>query len=218
VTLPVEDFDAPRGSFLEMTRTIERPRRIAGPLTIFAAYAGICASPSLAQQGAQSKGTAAKSGAAKRVTAPVAPQQVEATLLQVMRGILFPASNVVFAAQSDDPAKFPQAKDPATATDLLASTYGGWTAVENASLAMAEGANLLVLPGRKCSNGIAVPVGNADWPKLVQGLRDAAMTSYKAAQSKNQDNILAAADALTTACANCHDKYREKANLADRCK
>jgi cytochrome c556 len=43
------------------------------------------------------------------------------------------------------------------------------------------------------------------------------MKSYKAAQSKNQDNILDAADALTTACANCHDKYREKEKLEDRC-
>jgi cytochrome c556 len=44
------------------------------------------------------------------------------------------------------------------------------------------------------------------------------MKAYKAAQSKNQDNILDAADAVATACANCHDKYREKPNLADRCK
>jgi hypothetical protein len=218
-TLAEEDFDALCVSFsCEMDR-MESLSRIAKSLTILAAYAGICASPSLGQQAAQSKGGGVKSAPAKGGTASTqAPQQVEGTLLQVMRGILFPASNVVFAAQSDDPAKFPQAKDPATATDLLASTYGGWIAVENASVAMAEAANLLVLPGRKCSSGIAVPVGNADWPKLVQGLRDAAMTSYKAAQSKNQDNILAAADVLTTACANCHDKYREKANLADRCK
>jgi cytochrome c556 len=52
----------------------------------------------------------------------------------------------------------------------------------------------------------------------VQGLRDAGTTAYKAAQSKNTDNILTAADAITEACANCHNKYREKPNLADRCK
>ena len=85
-------------------------------------------------------------------------------------------------------------------------------------MALVEAANLLTIPGRKCSNGIAVPIGNADWPKLVQGLRDAGMIAYKAAQAKSQDKILDASDALTTACANCHDKYREKANLADRCK
>jgi cytochrome c556 len=65
---------------------------------------------------------------------------------------------------------------------------------------------------------VAVPVNNADWPKLVQGLRDAGIAAYKAAQSKNQDKILDAADVMTTACANCHDKYREKPTPADRCK
>ena len=156
--------------------------------------------------------TQTKSGAV--ATAP----RVYANLAQLMRGILFPASNVIFAAQSDDPTKIPPAKDPATATDLLASSYGQWQAVENSALALSEAANLLTIPGRKCSNGVAVPIRNADWPKFVQGLRDAGVTAYKAAQSKNTDNILMAADAITEACANCHNKYREKPNLADRCK
>jgi hypothetical protein len=90
--------------------------------------------------------------------------------------------------------------------------------VENAALALSEAANLLSLPGRKCTNGRDVPIGNADWPKFVQGLRDAGAKVYQAAQAKNQDKILDAADSMTTACSNCHDKYREKPNLADRCK
>ena len=135
-----------------------------------------------------------------------------------MKGTLYPASNVVFAAQDVDPTDVPHAKDPGMATDPLASQYGKWEAVENSGLAIAEAANLLTIPGRKCSNGRAVPIGNADWPKLVQGLRDAGMAAYKAAQSKNQDKILDAADVMTTACANCHDKYREKPTLAERCK
>jgi hypothetical protein len=159
------------------------------------------------------------SGAAQTEgSVPATAPQVSATLAQLMRGILYPASNIVFAAQGDDPAKFPPAKDQSAATDLLASSYGQWQAVENSAMAIVEAANLLTIPGRKCANGIAVPTGNADWPKLVQGLRDAGMTAYKAAQSKNQDKILDAADVLTTACANCHDKYREKPTLADRCK
>lgn len=104
------------------------------------------------------------------------------------------------------------------AINPLASSYGKWEAVENASLAIVEAANLLTVPGRKCSNGLPVPVANADWPKLVQGLRDAGMAAYKAAQTKNQDKILDASDVMTTACANCHDKYREKPTPADRCK
>lgn len=152
------------------------------------------------------------------VSTSAARQRVDANLAQLMKGILFPNSNVIFFAQSGDPAKVPPAKDPSVATDPLADTYGKWEAVENSSLALVESANLLIIPGRKCSNGLPVPIGNADWPKFVQGLRDAGMKAYKAAQSKDMDKMLDAADTMTTACANCHEKYREKPTLADRCK
>jgi len=168
----------------------------------------LVAEPSEAQAQAQPKG---------RAGTP-APQVAEATLAQLMKGILFPNSNVIFFAQSGNPAAVPPAKDPSTATDPLADTYGKWEAVENSALALAEAANLLAIPGRKCSNGLPVPMGNADWPKFVQGLRDAGLKAYKAAQSKDMDKILDAADTMTTACSNCHDKYREKPTLAERCK
>ncbi|HEY3827354.1 MAG TPA: hypothetical protein VGL82_22530 [Bryobacteraceae bacterium] len=145
-------------------------------------------------------------------------QVVEADLAQLMKGILFPNSNVIFFAQSGDPAKVEPAKDPSVATDPLADTYGKWQAVENSALALAEAANLLTIPGRKCSNGLPVPMNNPDWAKFVQGLRDAGMKAYKAAQSKDMDKILDAADTMTSACSNCHEKYREKPTLADRCK
>jgi hypothetical protein len=162
-----------------------------------------------------------QSGGQKGATAPpvvIPGARVVATLAQLMRGTLYPASNVIFAAQNDDPAKVKQAKDPSVALNPLESAYGQWIAVENSALALAEVANLLMAPGRKCSNGLDVPLKDPNWPKFVQGLRDAGMAAYKAAQSKNQDNIVMAADTMTTACANCHDKWREKANLADRCK
>lgn len=143
--------------------------------------------------------------------------QADATLAQLMKGVFFPASNVVFAAQGRNPAEVPAAKDPSAATDPLQSSYGKWEAVENSALAIAEGANLLLIPGRKCSNGKPVPVANANWAVFVQGVREAGMKAYKAAQTRDQDKILDAADTLTTACGNCHDKYREKAAPADRC-
>jgi len=144
--------------------------------------------------------------------------RVPANLSQLMKGILYPNSNVIFAAQTQNPADIKPAADPAMSTNPLNSSYGKWEAVENSALAIAESASLLTIPGRKCSNGLDIPLRNADWSKFVQGLRDAGMTAYKAAQSKNQENIVSAADALTTACENCHEKYREKPNLTDRCK
>lgn len=145
--------------------------------------------------------------------------QVQADLNRLMRGVLYPASNVVFSAQTDNPAdvKPVPGRDPSLATDPLESTFGGWQAVENAALALAESSNLLLIPGRTCSNGLPVPINNPDWPKFVQELRDAGMKAYQAAQSKNQDKMVDAADTLTAACANCHRKWREK-RLADRCK
>lgn len=167
-------------------------------------------------QAQQAKSSSAPAPARAAATAP--RPQIQANLAQLMRGTLFPASNVIFAAQDQDPANVPLASDPSVAVNLLASSYGKWQAVENSALAIYEVANLLSIPGRKCLNGLDAPITNPDWPKFVQGLRDAALVAYKAAQSKNQDNILMAADALTTACANCHNVYREKANLAQRCK
>jgi hypothetical protein len=175
---------------------------------LFLAWVGVCLAQAPAPAG--TKGAKAPSAAMK--------PEVDANLLQLMRGILFPNSNVIFFAQEDDPARVPPAKDPSLSPNPLASTYGGWTAVENSAKALSEAANLLILPGRKCANGLPVPLNNPDWPKFVQGLREASAEAYKAAQSKNMDNILTAAGNMSTACSNCHDKWREKTNLADRCK
>ena len=173
------------------------------------AFVGLCDAQTPAPAGAK---------VAKALSAAAMKPEVAADLRQLMRGILFPNSNVIFFAQEDDPAKVPPAKDPSLSPNPLASTYGGWTAVENSAKALSEAANLLILPGRKCANGLPVPISKPDWPKFVQGLRAASLETYKAAQSKNMDNIVTAAGDLSTACSNCHDKWREKTELADRCK
>ena len=43
-------------------------------------------------------------------------------LNQVMRGIMFPNSNVIFASQDTNPAELKQAADPAATTDPKVST------------------------------------------------------------------------------------------------
>ena len=113
-------------------------------------------------------------------------QQVHADLNQLMRGVLYPAANVVFSAQADNPGevKFVPGHDPSMATDPLTSTFGGWLAVENAAMALAESAKLLSIPGRRCSNGVPAPTKDPAWAMFVQDLRDASMKAYQAAQSK----------------------------------
>ena len=144
---------------------------------------------------------------------PVGPPPAD--LAQVMKGIIYPSANVFFAAQVDDPANIKPDSKPSVSPNLLTSTFGGWEAVENSAIALAESATLLSIPGRKCSNGVDVPLKNPDWEKFVTELRDAGVLAYTAAQSKNQESVLSAADTLTAACSSCHARYR---NSRNRCR
>jgi hypothetical protein len=154
--------------------------------------------------------------------APSAPpaQRVFADLNQLMRGVLYPAANVVFSAQADNPGeiKFVPGHDPNMSTDPLTSSFGGWMAVENAALALAESANLLTIEGRSCSNGAPVPARDPAWMKFVQDVRDASMQAYAAAKAKDQDKIIAMSETLSTSCTGCHRKFRDRKAPELRCK
>ena len=187
-----------------------------------AVIAVVAGAATIAVVQAQAPAAAPKPAAATPAAgAAPARYRTHGNLNQVMRGILFPNSNVVFAAQNEEFASLKQDKDPSLATDPLRGVYNSWTAVEDSGYALAEAANLLMIPGRVCSNGKPAPVGNADWAKFAAGLRDAGMEAVKAAKAKNQDAMLDVSDKMTTACSACHDVYREKSDkqggVAARC-
>jgi len=156
-------------------------------------------------------------------TPPAAAPQIKANLNQVMRGILFPNSNIIFDAQDTDPGAPP---DPAAqGSNPYASTYGGWEAVENASMALAEAANLVALPGRVCQNNKPVPLDDPVFQKGLAALRDVAQKTYDFAKAKkyDADAALNVADQVTQACATCHDVFRDRVvdgkpiGMEDRC-
>ncbi len=150
---------------------------------------------------------ACSSPAPAPATPAAAAPQVKASLNQVMRGILFPNSNIIFDAQDKDPGAPPDPKDQSS--NPYAGTYGGWEAVENASMALAEAANLVALPGRNCANGKPVPLNDPTFQKGLAALRDVAAASYTAAKDKKLDAFLDISDKVTQACATCHDVYRD---------
>ena len=143
------------------------------------------------------------------------PPSTHATVNQLMRGLFFPASNVVFAAQGDDPAAVPRDRQGSKSTDLLKSVFGGWEAVENSALALAEATPLLLTPGRTCSNGRMAPVTDADWTRYANETREAALVSASAARAKDQAQLIEATDQLSGSCSNCHRAYREGGRGAD---
>jgi hypothetical protein len=177
--------------------------------SVLIAGAASLAAQSAPAQGSQPAGRATTAGRAQGAAGGAAGMTTHGNLAQLMKAIMFPNSNIIFATQDVDPATVKQASDPSTAVNPLESAYGGWEAVANAGIALSEGANLLLIPGRTCSNGRPMPLNNPDWAKFVQELKAAGAAATKAALSRNQDNVIAAADTMTTACGNCHDKYRE---------
>jgi len=140
--------------------------------------------------------------------APASTKPV-ANLAQVMRGILFPNSNILFDVQTNDPETFGKKESGTGASGTFSGIYTGWQVVENAALALDEAATLITIPGRMCMNGRPVPVQRADWVKFSLELRTAARAMYKAAQAKNKELASDTTNDIAGACENCHTVYRE---------
>ena len=143
---------------------------------------------------------------------PAAPVM---TVNQLMRGVFFPLGNTIFFAQADDPAAVPRDAQPSAATNPLTGLFGGWEAVENSALALAESADLLVIPGRQCSNGEVVAVENADWIEFVADYREKSIAAYEAALTKDMDAMVEASGYLSESCLACHRVYRREPTQGD---
>ena len=181
-------------------------------LSVLLAACGLCGLSLVAQ------GPPANAG--QRSTPPAnADQQVHADVNQLMRGALYPAANVVFASQVDDPEEVKKAflGDPSMSTDPRHAAFGGWVAVENAALTLAELANLLTLPGRSCSNGVPAPVKDAAWAAFVQQMRTGSMQAYQAAKTRDQEKMIEASNAVSASCEGCHRRWRSPRTPANRC-
>lgn len=132
------------------------------------------------------------------------------SLAQVMRGIFFPNSNIIFDVQQNDPAAPKKKSEGGSATDTYSSAYSGWEIVENAAIAVTDGVDLILKPGRLCQNGKPVPSRNADFLKFAENMRNAGLAVLQAAHTKNQEKVSDATNDLADACAGCHEVYRDK--------
>ena len=162
---------------------------------------------------------AAQAPAAKPATrAPIKPT---GTLAQVMRGSYFPNANLIFDAQQNDPGA-PRKKPTETggsATDTYGNAYTGWEVVENAAVALTDGVDLILAPGRLCQNGKPVPSRQPDFQKFARDMRKAGLAVLQAAHARNQEKVSDATNDLADACSSCHEVYRDKgpADSAARC-
>jgi mono/diheme cytochrome c family protein len=152
---------------------------------------------------------AAPSSAQGRVYPPLG------NMAQLMRGIFFPNSNLIFTVQTRDPGA--PAPPPSAANqnagfsfvDWGAGIYGGWQLVDNAAVALADASPLLLTPGIRCENGRLAPVTDPDWIRFTERMIAVARQTYRASQTRSQEAVAEATGDLSDACAACHQVYRE---------
>lgn len=169
--------------------------------------------------------TTAAASAAIAITSAKPP----GNLAQLMRGILFPSSNLLFQVQTYDPAAPKTGYEPGTASfswvDWGSGIYSGWELVDDAAIAIAESAPLLLTPDRRCENGKPVPVDRPDWIQFTAELAEAGRAAYRASQSRNREAVSDVTNQIADACLRCHEVYRDKpggttadpSNKAARC-
>ena len=136
-------------------------------------------------------------------------------MAQLMRGIFFPNSNLIFTVQTRDPgapAPPPSANSQNAGfsfVDWGAGIYGGWQLVDNAAIALADASPLMLTPGIRCENGRLAPVSDPDWIKFTEQMIAVARRTYRVSQTRNQEAVAEATGDLSDACAACHQVYRE---------
>ena len=135
-------------------------------------------------------------------------------LAQLMRGVFFHNSNLIFSIQEveakDLPPKPPDSRpDGLTTFDWGLMIYTGWRAVEQSSTALADASALMMLPGLRCENGRAAPVTEPDWIRFTDRMISVAKRTYRLAQTKNKDAVAEYTLDLSNACNACHGTYRD---------
>lgn len=136
-------------------------------------------------------------------------------LAQLMRGVFFPNSNLIFTVQTHDPAA-PPPPPAATSTDKGfsfaawgAGIYTGWQVIDNAAVALADVSPLMLSPGLRCENGRPAPVTDRDWIRFTDRMVEVSKEIYRLSQTRNQEAVAVATGDLSDACAACHQAYRD---------
>jgi cytochrome c553 len=154
---------------------------------------------------------------AGKSTASAAPATAATgNLNQLMRGIMFPNSNIIFTVQTHDPAEKKKADDSANAPGGFnwsmwgSDLYPGWEIVDYAAIALAESAPLMLTPGRRCENGKPVPVNDPDWIRFTKEMVEVGRSAYRASQTRSQEKVSDISGDVADACMHCHQVFRDK--------
>jgi cytochrome c553 len=109
--------------------------------------------------------------------------QPASTMSELMVKIIYPASDAIFYITTREPR-----------------TPAEWEELQGKALAVAESANLLMMPGRARDQG--------RWMDDATLMLEAGRAAFKAAKAKDVAALDALNDQLYTSCTSCHQHYR----------
>jgi hypothetical protein len=109
--------------------------------------------------------------------------QPASTMSELMVKIIYPASDAIFYITTREP-----------------KTEAEWVELQGKALAVAESANLLMMPGRARDQD--------RWMQDAQLMLDAGRAAFRAAKAKDVAALDALNDQLYTSCTSCHSHYR----------
>lgn len=102
---------------------------------------------------------------------------------ELMVDILYPAGDAVFYIETRTPTNSEE-----------------WAALQLQTLALAETANLLMMPGRARDQD--------QWMADAELMLDAGEAAYRAAKDRDVEALVALNDPLYVSCVTCHEHYR----------
>src|SRR5437773_3066133 len=111
------------------------------------------------------------------------PTRPVGSMSDLMIRMIYPTSDAVFYISTRTPA-----------------TEAEWGELQAKTLAVAESANLLMMPGRARDQG--------RWMEDAKLMLDAGRAAYRAARAKDLAALDALNDQLLTSCTSCHQHYR----------
>src|SRR4051794_14961601 len=109
--------------------------------------------------------------------------QPASTVSELMVKIIYPASDAIFYITTREP-----------------KTESEWVELQGKALAVAESANLLMMPGRARDQD--------RWIADARLMLDAGRAAFRAAKAKDVAALDALNDQLYTSCTSCHQHYR----------
>ena len=145
------------------------------------------------------------------------PFRPTATIKDLMLSVIDTNADVVWnSVTTVHTAKGTVETQPRTAED--------WTAVRHGALTLAEGANLLLMPGRRVARpgeksetpGVELEPEEMDaliakdraaWNTRATALHDAATAVLAAVDAKDPEKLFELGEGIEMACENCHSQY-----------